>query len=320
MIESEELMIMRAVALAQVPGALEVTEVDTPRPDAGELLVRVAASSVNGFDLGTAAGYLQGVMEHRFPLIPGKDFAGTVEALGEGVEGLTVGDAVFGVVTKAYLGTGSMAQYVTVPAAVGVARLPDGVSVRDAGALGLAGTAAVDGLAALGPIEGGTVLISGATGGVGALAVQLAAGRGARVIATAKPGPEAEFVSGLTDAKVQLVDYTQDVTAQVRELAPDGVDAVLHLAGDLAELTALARDGGAVASALAVPEAPEDRKLQTSMIWSNPTVDTLSMLAGQVAAGALSVPVSSVFDLEQAAEAFAAFGAGTVGKIALTVA
>jgi NADPH:quinone reductase-like Zn-dependent oxidoreductase len=313
-------MIMRAVTLAQVPGTVEVTEVDTPRPDAGELLVRVAASSVNGFDLGPAAGYLQGVMEHRFPLIPGKDFAGTVEALGEGVEGFTVGDAVFGVVTKAYLGTGSMAQYVTVPAAVGVARLPDGVSVRDAGALGLAGTAAVDGLAALGPIEGSTVLISGATGGVGALAVQLAAGRGARVIATAKPGPEAEFVSGLTDAKVQLVDYTQDVTAQVRELAPDGVDAVLHLAGDLAELTALARDGGAVASALAVPEAPEDRKLQTSMIWSNPTVDTLSMLAGQVAAGALSVPVSSVFDLEQAAEAFAAFGAGTVGKIALTVA
>jgi NADPH:quinone reductase-like Zn-dependent oxidoreductase len=320
MIKYEELMIMRAVALTQVPGALEVTEVDTPRPDAGELLVRVVASSVNGFDLGTAAGHLQGVMEHRFPLIPGKDFAGTVEALGEGVEGFTAGDAVFGVVTKAYLGTGSMAQYVTVPAAVGVARLPDGVSVRDAGALGLAGTAAVDGLAALGPIEGSTVLISGATGGVGALAVQLAAGRGPRVIATAKPGPEAEFVSGLTDAKVQLVDYAEDVTAQVRELAPDGVDAVLHLAGDLAELTALARDGGAVASALAVPEAPEDRKLQTSMIWSNPTVDTLSMLAGQVAAGALSVPVSSVFDLEQAAEAFAAFGAGTVGKIALTVA
>jgi NADPH:quinone reductase-like Zn-dependent oxidoreductase len=313
-------MIMRAVTLAQVPGTVEVTEVDKPRPEGGELLVKVAASSVNGFDLGTAAGYMQGMMEHRFPLIPGKDFAGTVEALGEGVEGFTVGDAVFGVVTKAYLGTGSMAQYVTVPAAVGVARLPDGVSVRDAGALGLAGTAAVDGLAALGPIEGSTVLISGATGGVGALAVQLAAGRGARVIATAKPGPEAEFVSGLTDAKVQLVDYTQDVTAQVRELAPDGVDAVLHLAGDLAELTALARDGGAVASALAVPEAPEDRKLQTSMIWSNPTVDTLSMLAGQVAAGALSVPVSSVFDLEQAAEAFAAFGAGTVGKIALTVA
>jgi NADPH:quinone reductase-like Zn-dependent oxidoreductase len=320
MIECEELMIVRAVALAHVPGTLEVTEVDTPRPGAGELLVKVAASSVNGFDLSTVAGHLQGMMEHQFPLIPGKDFAGFVEALGAGVDGFAVGDAVFGVVTKPHLGTGSMAQYVTVPAAIGVAPLLEGISVRNAGALGLAGTAAFDGLAALGPIEGSTVLISGATGGVGALAVQLAAARGARVIATAKPGPETEFVSALTDAEVQLVDYTHDVTAQVRKLAPDGVDAVLHLAGDLAELTALAGDGGAVASTLAAPEASEDRKLQTAMIWSNPAAGTLSTLAGQVAAGALSVPVTSVYDLEQAAEAFAAFGAGTVGKIALTIA
>lgn len=306
---------MRAVTLAQVPGAPEVTEADTPRPAAGELLVRVAASSVNGFDLGTAAGYLQGMVEHRFPLIPGKDFAGTVEAVGEGVDGYAVGDAVFGVVTKEHLGTGSMAQYVTVPAAIGVARRPEGVSVRDAGALGLAGTAAFDGLALLGPVDGRTVLISGATGGVGALAVQLAAARGARVIATARPGAEADFVSALTD--VHLVDYAQDVATQVKELAPEGVDAVLHLAGDLVELAGLARDGGAVVSTLAVPEGPT---LRTAMLMANPTADTLSTLAGQVAAGALSVPVTSVYDLEQAADAFAAFGAGTVGKIALRVA
>jgi NADPH:quinone reductase-like Zn-dependent oxidoreductase len=311
-------MIMRAVALAQVPGAVEVVDVDTPRPEAGELLVKVASSSVNGFDVATAAGYLQGVMEHRFPLVPGKDFAGTVEAVGDGVGGFAVGDAVFGVVTKPHLGAGSMAQYVTVPAAIGVSHLPEGVSMRDAGALGLAGTAAFD-LAALGPIAGSTVLISGATGGVGALAVQFAASRGARVIATAKPGPEAEFVSALTDAKVHLVDYTRDVTTQVREFAPGGVDAVLHLAGDLAELITLVRDGGDVASTLATPEAPEERKLQAAMIWANPNVVTLSTLAEQVAAGALSVPVTSVYDLEQAAEAFAAFSAGAVGKIGLTV-
>lgn len=215
---------MRAVTLAQVPGSPEVTEAEVPRPEAVEVLVKVAASSVNGFDLGTVAGYLQGMREHRFPLIPVKDFAGTVEAVAEGVEGFAVGDAVFGVVTKAHPGTGSMAQYVA------------------------------------------------------------------------------------------------DGTAQVRAIAPDGVDAVLHLAGDLAELTALTRDGGAVASALTVPEASEDRKLQTAMIRSNPTADTLSALAGQVAAGALTVPVNSEFDLERAPEAFAAFGAGTLGKIAITVA
>jgi NADPH:quinone reductase-like Zn-dependent oxidoreductase len=316
----QELMTMRAVALTQVPGALEVTEVDMPHPEAGELLVKVAASSVNGFDISTAAGYLQGMMEHRFPLIPGKDFAGTVEAVGEGVEGYAAGDAVFGAVAKLHLGTGSMAQYVSVPAAVGVAHLPEGVSVRDAGALGLAGTAAVDGLALLGPLEGKTVLISGATGGVGALAVQLATSQGARVIATARFGAESDFVSTLTGAEVHLVDYTQDLPVQVKELAPGGVDAVLHLAGDLVELTALVRDGGAVASALTAPEAPQGRTLRTAMIWSNPTEDTLSALASKVAAGALTVPVTSTYDLEQAAEAFAAFGAGTLGKIALTVA
>ncbi|MGJ5894723.1 NADP-dependent oxidoreductase [Streptomyces sp. V2] len=312
---------MRAVTLAQVPGSPEVTEVEVPRPEAGEVLVKVAASSVNGFDLGTAAGYLQDMMEHRFPLIPGKDFAGTVEAVGEGVEGFAVGDDVFGVDAKAYLGAGSMAQYVAVPAAVGITHRPDGVSVRDAGALGLAGTAAFDGLALLGPLEGRTVLISGATGGVGAIAVQLAAARGARVIATARPGSESGFVSALTDAEVTVVDYLQDMTAQVRSIAPDGVDAVLHLAGDLAELTALTRDGGAIASALApVPETGEDRKLHTAMLRANPTADTLSTLAGQVASGALQVPVNSQFDLERAPEAFAAFSAGTLGKTAITIA
>src|SRR5689334_22130715 len=126
---------MRAVALERVPGTVEVTELDMPSPEAGELLVKVAASSVNGFDVATAAGHLQGAMEHRFPLIPGKDFAGTVAALGEGVEGYAVGDAVFGVVTKPHLGTGSLAQFVTVPVATGVAHRSDGISERDAGAL-----------------------------------------------------------------------------------------------------------------------------------------------------------------------------------------
>lgn len=72
------------------------------------MLVRVASSSVNGFDAATAAGYPQGMMEHRFPLVVGKDFAGTVEALGDGVDGFAVGDAVFGVVMKPFLGAGSL--------------------------------------------------------------------------------------------------------------------------------------------------------------------------------------------------------------------
>lgn len=289
-----------------------MTEVDTPRPAAGELLVRVVSSSVNGFDAATAAGYLQGMMEHRFPLVVGKDFAGTVEALGEGVEGFAVGDSVFGVVMKPFLGAGSLAEYVTVSATHGVAHVPDGLSVREAGALGLAGTAALDIVNAVDLDKGETVLISGATGGVGALAVQLAVARGARVIATARPGAEAEFVTGLTDAEV--VDFSGDLDAQVRALVPNGVDTVLHLAGDGDQLAGLLRPGGRFASTLGV--IPED--VTAFSVMADPTPQTLAQLAADAASGVLRVPVTTTFPLARVDEAFAAFGAGTLGKVAIT--
>ena len=101
------MLAVRAATLPAVPATPAVTELDIPKVDAGEVLVRVVAASVNGFDLSTAAGGLQGMMEHRFPVVVGKDFAGTVEAVGDGVDGYTVGDAVFGVVMKPFLGDGS---------------------------------------------------------------------------------------------------------------------------------------------------------------------------------------------------------------------
>ncbi|MGV9385092.1 NADP-dependent oxidoreductase [Nonomuraea sp. NPDC003707] len=310
---------MRAVTLDSVPATPAVTEVDTPRPEAGELLVKVTVSSINGFDAATVAGYLQGVMEHRFPLVIGKDFAGTVEALGEGVDGFEIGRPVFGVVMKPFVGTGSLAEYVTVSAAYGVAPIPEGLGVREAGALGLAGTAALDSLNAVAPADGETVLISGATGGVGALVVQLAAARGARVIATARPGAEADFVTGLTDAKLDLVDYTGDLPAQVRALAPAGVDAVLHLAGDGAGLASLLRPGGRLASTLGLTaDAVETSGVTVHTIMADTNPQTLTALAAQVASGALRVPVTATFPLERAPEAFAAFGAGALGKLAVT--
>ena len=239
---------MRAVTLDSVPSTPAVTEVPAPEPADGEVLVRVAASSINGFDAATTAGFLQGMMEHRFPLIPGKDFAGTVAAVGDGVEGYAVGDEVFGVVMKPLLGTGSLAEFVTVAAGHGIAKVPAGLSLADAGALGLAGTAALDAVDALDLQKGETVLVAGATGGVGALALQLAVARGAQVVATARPGAETDFVRGLTDAEVQVVDHTGDLIAQVRAAAPDGVHAALHLAGDAGVLVGLLAEGGRLAS------------------------------------------------------------------------
>ncbi|WP_155355013.1 NADP-dependent oxidoreductase [Acrocarpospora macrocephala] len=314
---------MRAVTLNSVPATPAVTEIPTPHPEAGEVLVKVAVSSINGFDASTAAGYLQQMMEHRFPLVVGKDFAGTVEALGEGAEGFAVGQAVFGVVMKPFLGTGSLAQYVTVPAGYGIAPIPEGLAVQEAGALGLAGTAALDSVNAVAPADGETVLISGATGGVGALAVQLAAARGARVIATARPGAEADFVTGLTEHTVHLVDFSGDMQAEVRALAPEGVDAVLHLAGEGSQLAGLLRPGGRIASTLgltsdAVTGSVHGGDVTVHTIMADPNPQTLAVLAEQTVSGALRVPVTATYPLEQAPEAFAAFGAGALGKLAVT--
>ena len=187
---------MRAVAMTGFDTAPTLADLEVPEPAEGEVRVRVWAASVNGFDLAVAAGYTKDFMEHRFPLVLGKDFAGQVDAIGSGVTGYAVGDRVFGTRTKPYLGDGSFAEYVTVPTAVGLAPLPKGVSFTDAAALGLAGAAAhgvIEG-AALEP--GNTIVVIGATGGVGNQVVQLAAAAGARVIATAHADAERERVTG----------------------------------------------------------------------------------------------------------------------------
>src|SRR5688572_4095007 len=159
------------------------TLADLPVPEAGEreVLVRVQASSLNGFDLSVAGGNLRGVMEHRFPVVLGKDFAGTVEALGPGVDSLDVGDRVFGVLVKDELGDGAFGEYLTAPVTY-TARIPSGLDVATAGAVALAGTAAVDAVAAAEVAGGDTVLVSGATGGAGAIALQLVKAGGGRVI------------------------------------------------------------------------------------------------------------------------------------------
>jgi NADPH:quinone reductase-like Zn-dependent oxidoreductase len=303
---------MRAVVVAEQGASPELTELPTPVPGAGEVLVRVQASSLNGFDTAVAAGYLAGMMEHRYPVVLGKDFAGTVEAVGDGVTRFAAGDRVFGVVTKAFLGDGGFGEYVVVGDQLGIAAIPDGLDTTTAGALGLAGAAAVDAVDAAAPQAGETVLVSGATGGVGAIAVQYAAAAGARVIATARPGAEADLVRSLGASEV--VDHTGDLAAQVRGLAPAGVDVVFHLAGDGAALAGLLAEKGRLASTLGL--GPEQHPAAIS-IMATPTVQTLDRLAADVVAGTLSVPVERTYALAEVPAAFGDFAGGTLGKLAI---
>jgi NADPH:quinone reductase-like Zn-dependent oxidoreductase len=306
---------VKAVVTTEQGAKPEITEVAKPQPGAGEVLVKVQASSVNGFDLSVAGGHVVGMMEHRFPVVLGKDFAGTVEEIGEGVTRFSPGDRVFGVVTKAFLGDGGFGEYVTVPEELGIAKLPEGVDVAAAGAAGLAGTAATDSLNAVAPQAGETVLISGATGGVGAIAIQYAVAAGATVIATARPGEETEFVKGL--GAHEVVDHAGDVPAQVRAAAPQGVDVILHFAGDPAALAALLNEKGRIASTMGFGA---DQHPAATFIMANPAPATLDKLAADLAAGTFRVPVSKTYLLQEVPAAFNDFAGGTLGKIAITVA
>jgi NADPH:quinone reductase-like Zn-dependent oxidoreductase len=277
----------------------------------------VHAASVNGFDLAVAAGYVWDAMPHTFPVVLGRDFAGMVQAVGADVAEIDVGDLVAGVLTALELGAGPIAEQIVVPAAA-VTAVPAGVSAVQAAAVGLAGITAVDAVDALGVGDGDVLLVSGATGGVGAFAVQIAAARGARVLATATPGAASDFVHRLGAA--EAVDHTGDLASAVRAVAPDGVTKVLHAAGDPAALASLLVSGGRLASIVgATAEQAGRTDVTVTGVIGSFTPDKLHGLLEQVATGTLTVPVAATHPLADAAAALAAFGNGKLGKIVVTV-
>ena len=309
---------MKVFALTEFDQAPEVTEVDLPIPGAGEVRVRVRAASLNGFDLSVANGYLKGAMEHRFPVVLGKDFAGEIDAVGPDVEGYQVGDRVFGVVMKDTLGDGSFGEYVTVPVAFGIAKLPDGIDFTEAAALGLAGTAAVDAFDAANVTADQTVLVVGATGGVGQQVLQLAVRAGATVIATAHSAEEIQLVTKLGVA--HTVDYRGDLVEQVRALSPDGVDVVLHFAGDPAPLVAAVKPGGTLVSTMlrSAEDVPAEN-VKVVSIYASPSSVTLDRVARHQDEKHTTVTVQRVYNLEQTQDAIEQFAAGTLGKLVISI-
>ena len=308
---------MRAIATTDFGAPATLVEVPVPEPAEGEILVRVAASSINGFDLSVAKGVLKGMMEHRFPVVLGKDFAGTVEATGPGVDDFNVGDRVFGVIMKPELCDGCLGELVATPAAF-AAKVPEGLDIATAGVLGLAGTAAHDAVEAVEPQPGDTVLVSGATGGVGVIAVQLLKARGAHVIATAATEEEIAFVRD--HGADEVVDYRGDLAAAVRETHPDGIHAALHFAGDAAQLAALVAPNGRLASTLGLrAEQLERDDLTVITIMANPVTATLTQVADAVAVGAIRAPIQRTYRLDDVPQGLADFAAGTVGKLAVRI-
>ncbi|MFJ8784395.1 NADP-dependent oxidoreductase [Streptomyces sp. NPDC102476] len=272
------------------PSVLRHEDVEQPVPGAGQVLVRVAATSFNGVDGNIRGGFMQGPIPVTLPHTPGIDVSGTVDALGEGVTGLEVGDQVVGFLPMA--GAGAAAEYVVAPAGI-LTPAPRSIPLPDAAALPLVGLTAWQALfdhAKL--VPGQRVLINGAGGAVGGYAVQLAKNAGAYVIATAGPRSSRQVKTAGAD---EVVDHTAgEVTAAVTE----PVDVVLNLAPiDPARLTALLtviRSGGVLVNTTVWMPAPSDepRGVRGIDLFVNSDAEQLSRLVAMVDSGELRVDVA----------------------------
>lgn len=309
---------MRAIVTEDFGAPPLLAEIDPPTAGAGEVRVRVHASSLNGFDLAMAAGYLGAFMEHRFPAVLGRDFAGVVDQVGDGVTAYAPGDEVFGVILTQPLRHGGFAEHLIVPEQHSFTRVPTGLDLARAGVLGLAGSAAVTALDRLALSPGERLLICGATGGVGAVALQRAVAAGVTVVATAASGAETDHVRAL--GATETVDRLGDIATQVAAIAPEGVDAVLHLAGDPAALADLVAPGGRLATLLVVnAEEFAGRPITVHQVVADPRPEVLDRLAGDVLSGGLRLPVQRTYALDAVPKAFEDFAAGTLGKLAVRI-
>ena len=315
---------MKAFALRSFEEPAGVHDVSVPDVGPGDVRVRVRAASINGFDVFVATGMAKHMMEHRFPVVVGKDFAGVVDAVGDGVTRFGPGDEVVGIVpTEQFLWRGSFGEYVVVPADGFVQAKPANVDFAAAAGLGLAGLAALVSVDAIDPSDGDVVLVVGATGGVGTYAVQLASGRGATVIATGLPQDEA-WLRELGASEV--VDYTGEVAAWVREHHPNGIDALIDLVNRdgeaLAKVAELVKDGGRLATTMgsADVEGLASRGITASNVFAQSDPAHFARLLQVAGEGAITVPVTRTFSLHDLHEGLELLSTGQArGKYVVTM-
>jgi NADPH:quinone reductase len=309
---------VKAFAIDELGQGGSIHDIAVPEPGEGEIRIRVASAGLNPFDSAVVQGYLQGRMEHRFPLVPGMDASGTVDAVGESVTVWAVGDEVFGSVGKRHLGEGTLAEFATMSAGT-VARKPASIDHPAAAAVPVAAVTALMMVDALGVAESDVVVAIGATGGVGSYLVQLAARKGARVVAVCS-GENAGSARRLGAADV--IDYTaEDVLEAVGSRYTDGIQGIADMHGDkevVARLAEQVRTGGHVASAVgaAAADALAERGIGATNVNGRVNTASLEVLATMLERGEIQSPELRTFSLIDASEALTAVGSHhTRGKI-----
>ncbi|MFD8609118.1 NADP-dependent oxidoreductase [Streptomyces sp. NPDC059631] len=295
------------------PETEALVDIDRPRPGPGQILVAVRAAGVNPVDWKLRDGFRRpgDTGEPVFPIVFGSEASGVVEEVGEGVTGFVPGDEVFG-----NAAAGGYAQYTLLSAAV-TAHKPAGLSFTDAATLPVAAATAYDGLRQLALPAGATVLVTGAGGGVGSAALQIARAFGLRAVGVASEGKK-DFVESLGAVHVAS---GPGWAGRARTAVPDGADAVYDLVGGevLKDAAGLLADRRRLITAGAPPQEVE--ALGGEWVRRARTAAVLDELAGLVVRGTLAPHVTLTFPLERAEEALRAVEDGHArGKVVIEVA
>ena len=276
---------------------LRVEEVERPVPGDGQVLVRVKAAGINPSEAAIRTGAVREIFPSTFPSGQGSDLAGVIEDIGAGVSGFAAGDEVIGFTNN----RASQAELVLVE--VGdLTRKPENLSWDVAGSLYVVGVTATGVVNAVEPKPGETVVISGAAGGVGSLAVQLARRTGATVIGLASESNHA----WLKSHGVIPVAYGDGAEDRIRSAAPGGVDAFIDTHGngyvELALALGVATDR--IDTIADFPAAAKHGVKTDGGVAAGPGAKVLADLAGLIADGHLEVPIANVYPLTQVREAY----------------
>ncbi|MFJ9412660.1 NADP-dependent oxidoreductase [Streptomyces sp. NPDC101227] len=304
---------MRAIIYNEFGGAevLHHGHTDKPEPAPGEVRVKVVTVGVNPLDYKRRYGWVEQFYPTTFPAVPGLEFAGTVDALGEGVSEWAVGDEVFG-----WTRTGAYAEYAI---AGDIVAKPAELSFAVAATLPVAGETAQRVLDQLGLKEGETLLLHGAAGAVGQVAVQLAVALGATVIGTASPANH-DFLRTLGAVPVAYGDGLAD---RVRAAAPQGIDAVFDAAGHDALPLSIELRGGTTERIVTIADTRAEEYGVPFSAGGTPPEAVRAGLAAQArlaVEGRLAVPVAETFPLAEAAKAQELSEAGHVrGKLIIEI-
>ncbi len=287
------------------PEVLLIEQLEAAPPGEGEVRVRFAAGGLNPVDWKIRSGRSR--IQLPLPVAVGREFSGVVEAVGPGVDDLSVGDAVFGSIPQ-----GAFADLVVAPASV-VARVPEGVPLEVAAGLALAGQTAWDALESQHLQQGDVIVVSAAAGGVGGMLCQLAVARGLRVIGTAGPANH----GWLRSRGIEPVLYGEGLHERLAAAAPEGITAVFDQAG--AETIEAALAFGVPADRINTIAADASAYGVRNVGRGAVHPPTLDALAALVADGTLDVPIAATYPLSEVRAAFEFLEAGRLrGKVVVT--